>query len=69
MPAKRKAKVDRTLCVSCGACARVCPRGAIDLFRGLYARIIIDKCVGCALCVKACPASVIALFHPEEATQ
>ena len=59
--AKRVARVDRSVCVSCGACAKACPRGAVQMYRGLYARILLDRCVGCGLCAKVCPASVISV--------
>lgn len=61
VPGKRVARVDQDMCVCCGACARVCPREAIEMVRGLYAGILSEKCVGCALCAKACPASVIEM--------
>jgi Pyruvate/2-oxoacid:ferredoxin oxidoreductase delta subunit len=53
-------------CVACGSCVRVCPKGAIAIDRGLYAKVDADLCIGCGLCAKTCPASVIALV-PREA--
>lgn len=32
-----KAWVDRSLCVACGCCVKVCPLTAISVFRGLWA--------------------------------
>ncbi len=32
--AKRKAKVQKTECVSCGTCVKVCPVGAISIKKG-----------------------------------
>ena len=61
MKARKKASVDEKLCVSCGSCVKVCPVSAIDIFKGIYAKIDTDKCVGCGKCVKECPASVISL--------
>ena len=50
-----KAWVDRSLCVACGCCAKVCPLAAISVFRGLWAQVDSGRCV------KECPASVIEL--------
>ena len=58
---RRLACSDRTHCVACGACAKVCPRQAITIHRGLYALIDSDRCVGCGLCARECPASVITI--------
>lgn len=58
MPPKRKAVVNKNECVACGCCISVCPKRAIAVPDGIYARIN-DSCIGCGLCVKACPASVI----------
>ncbi|WP_024620674.1 4Fe-4S dicluster domain-containing protein [Metaclostridioides mangenotii] len=58
---KKKAVVDKKLCVSCGSCFKVCPVKAIEIVKGIYAEIDKTKCVGCGRCVKECPASVISL--------
>lgn len=58
---KRKAKVDINICVACGCCVKVCPRGAISVPDGINA-VIDDKfCVGCGKCAAECPASIITL--------
>ncbi len=62
---KRYAIVDTSLCVACGACAKICPRGAIELPDGVYAKVDRKKCVGCSLCAKTCPASVITMMERE----
>lgn len=56
---KRHAVVDTTLCVACGACMEVCPRGAIAVWKGSYSVVDDALCIGCGLCAKECPASVI----------
>ena len=56
---KKLAFVDKNICVACGVCRKVCPRGAISIYRGCYAAVEAGKCVGCGLCAKACPAGCI----------
>lgn len=57
---RRRAQVDESACVACGCCQKVCPIGAITIFRGVRAEVSA-ACVGCGKCVKECPASVIEL--------
>lgn len=63
--AKRCASVDRSFCVACGACRKVCPKGAIAVYRGCYAVVSPDSCVGCGLCARICPANAISIFDRE----
>lgn len=56
---KKIAYVARKVCVACGVCMNACPRGAISIHRGCYARVDEAKCVGCGVCGKACPAGSI----------
>jgi len=58
---KKLAIVDQNVCAACGVCAKVCPRGALSVYRGCYAVVNKDKCVGCGLCCKACPAGCISI--------
>ncbi len=48
-----------TLCCGCGACATVCPNGAIRIAlneNGFFcAEIHADKCVYCGKCITVCP--------------
>lgn len=59
--ARKIARVDKSLCAACGACQKVCPRGAIYIFKGIYAAVDSNKCIGCSLCAKECPASIISM--------
>lgn len=63
---KRKASVDRKVCVACGACAKVCPKGALSVWKGCHAQVDEEKCVGCGLCAKTCPAGCIAVTERSE---
>lgn len=65
MAGKKKAEVFQKECVACGTCAKVCPMGAIMIWKGLYADVDWNKCVGCGKCKKACPASVIEIREVE----
>jgi len=65
MRKNKKAVVDKSLCVSCGCCVKVCPRGAIGVPNGVYAVVDEDMCVGCGLCAKECPASVIEVVESQ----
>ena len=58
---KKLAWVDRTLCAACGVCRKVCPKKAITIYKGLYARVEEAICIGCKKCAKECPASIIDL--------
>jgi NAD-dependent dihydropyrimidine dehydrogenase PreA subunit len=46
-------------CVACGACADICPVGAIvlDEAKGIY--VITDECVDCGACEDGCPVGAI----------
>lgn len=59
---KKKAYVDTNYCVACGVCQKNCPLGAIAIYKGMFAKVDMDKCVGCA---KLCPASIIEIKEEE----
>lgn len=67
MKSKKYACIDEKRCVACGACAKVCPRGAITVFKGCFARVNEQLCAGCGLCGKTCPVGCIAGVLREEA--
>ena len=58
---KRRAFVDADMCVACGCCVKVCPMKAIEIWKGIAAKVLEEKCVGCGKCAKECPASVIEI--------
>ena len=62
---RRRAVVDQELCVACGCCVKVCPLGAIEIVRGVMARVREERCVGCGRCARECPASVIGIREVE----
>lgn len=72
---QQKAHIDKTKCVECGQCAKVCPYGAIVNFKrpcelackvkaismgeNKAAQINNDKCISCGACVYQCPFGAI----------
>lgn len=62
MLSRKIASVGRD-CVACGCCARVCPKGAVQVAWGMFARVDQEECVGCGKCAKACPAAVIDIVE------
>lgn len=58
---RRKAVVNQKICVSCGACIKVCPKEAISIWKGCFAEVNSDECIGCGKCTKTCPASCITI--------
>ncbi|TYQ15140.1 UNVERIFIED_CONTAM: 4Fe-4S dicluster protein [Acetivibrio alkalicellulosi] len=61
MKVKKRAIIPKNQCVACGVCVKVCPRNAISIISGVYAKVDDSLCVGCGLCAKACPASIIKM--------
>ena len=57
--AKKKAYADKTICVACGVCTKVCPKQVIKIISGCYAKVDEEQCVGCRKCEKNCPAGCI----------
>lgn len=61
MASKRYAAVEKSRCVSCGACTKVCPKNAIKIWKGCYAVVEKELCIGCGKCRNACPADTIEI--------
>ncbi len=59
-------RIDPEKCTFCGACARVCPYGAIskpDKKKGLLPVVVEASCAGCGTCGPACNFDAITLQH------
>ena len=62
---KRKKAFVEEACVACGCCVKVCPMAAIAVWKGIRAKVDLEKCVGCGKCARECPASVITVREVE----
>lgn len=70
------AKVDKTLCISCGACINRCPKSIIERVP-VTAKVYVacsshcrgkevttackNGCIGCGICAKSCPEGAITM--------
>ena len=57
----KKARVLTSKCSGCGACARVCPYGAMEMGPDGLPRPIWYLCEGCGACAMVCPSEAIEL--------
>lgn len=60
-PHVSKARVEPSLCTSCGACGEVCLQKAVAQGSGSFA-VNGTRCIGCGACLAACPAHAISIF-------
>ena len=52
-------RINRRLCVSCGACVDECPNKALSLGDDELAKVDETKCDDCLRCIEACPSNAI----------
>lgn len=55
---------NRTKCISCGACVRVCPAGAQRLTDEGH-QVDFTKCAACGACIEECPEQCLKIFGRE----
>ena len=53
--------VDKDICIGCGACASMCPVGAISFDDNGKAQIDYNICIRCKTCQSLCPVSAITI--------
>ena len=53
-------KVDRDLCIGCGACTGVCPTASLELDAEGKAVCNEETCIDCGACVATCPVSALS---------
>jgi len=46
--------IDQKKCTGCGACLRVCPKGAVSGTKKKPHKISVDKCIKCGACFEVC---------------
>lgn len=62
-PVPHAIHLDRSRCVACHACARICPDGAIRLEEAVPAYLLDHAaCTGCGLCVDVCDRDAVRLL-------
>ena len=52
-------KVNREVCIGCGACTGVCPTSSLSLDDEGKTVCNGDTCIDCGSCVATCPVSAI----------
>lgn len=61
-PRAQHPRIDITHCIGCGACADVCPEGAVlAVVGGKAALVQPERCIGHGLCADACPVGAIEI--------
>ncbi len=58
--------LDQERCAQCGACARICGMGVIQMAEGSYPQMVGDGCIGCGHCEAVCTQQAL-LLAPEYA--
>ena len=55
-------RIDREICIGCGACAEVCPGTLIHITDGKAEIRYPKDCWGCTSCLKECPVYAIRFY-------
>lgn len=52
-------KFDKSKCVKCGECKKICPPQAINMEKGKVPNVNKNKCIRCWCCQEVCPVNAI----------
>ena len=63
---KKYANIDKSKCISCGACINKCKKGALSMGPDGYPVVDRALCTGCGKCTKVCPVSCIDIIKLKE---
>lgn len=59
-------KIDKDVCIGCGACAQHCPEATImmkDVNGKKKAVVRYEFCKGCGVCAEVCPVKAITMIR------
>ncbi len=56
-------QLNEKLCIGCGLCIEVCPRGVLELEEGKAHIIDKNACMECGACANNCPVHAVEV-HP-----
>lgn len=51
--------VDRSICIKCGECAKICPPKAMTIKKGEFPKLNSTRCIRCWCCGEVCPQNAI----------
>lgn len=53
-------KIDKDLCIGCGACTSVCPTNSLTLEEDGKCSVNNESCIQCLACISTCPVEAIS---------
>lgn len=53
-------KFDKSKCIKCGECKKICPPQAISIEKGKFPKVNKNKCIRCWCCGEVCPVNAIS---------
>ena len=66
-------RLDMKTCISCSACAKICPNNTIDMVEvqtdkgpKMMPQVNLERCLFCVLCEEVCPTKCLVLTKNNE---